>query len=178
MAIAAQTTSARNGSNSRLQKNLTQRNDSLLRRQSVGETYEFTFPGNVTRLGGEDRNYTAPRRRCGATIWSYDPRLRRMHVCTNAKSTIYISPPAHNTGIHTHGRPHLGPGHWRHHRNLLARRGRPAAPTSVPGRRPACFVGRSPGRPARHVRQGSRNRNVHTCDGGVFLFGRLYHDIV
>jgi len=39
-----------------------------------------------------------------------------------------------------------------HHRDLLARRGRPAAPTSVPGRRPACFVGRSSGRPARHVR--------------------------
>jgi len=51
-------------------------------------------------------------------------------------------------------------------------------PLPFQDRGPACFVGRSPGRPARHVRQGSRNRNVHTCDRGVFLFGRLYHDIV
>src|SRR2546427_12682668 len=115
---------------------------------SVEGMYEFTFRGIVTRLGRGDRNRPAYKGAPRRHILLIKPRLRGMHACTNPKSSIYISPPAKNTCIHTHGRPHLGPGHWRHHRDLLARRGRSAAPTSVPGRRQACIAGRPCARPA------------------------------
>src|SRR6266852_9989652 len=99
--------------------------------------YEFTFRGIVTRLARGDRNCPAYKGALRRQNLLMKPRLRRMHARTNTKSSIYISPPAKNTCIHTHGRPHLEIGHWRHDRDLLARRRRPAAPTSIPGRGPA-----------------------------------------
>ena len=80
--------------------------------------------------------------------------------------------------LHRRCRSDPGAGHRRNHRDLLSRRRRPAAPTSLPGCRPAGFVRRSSGRPARHVRQGSRNRNVYKCDAGIFLSGWLYRRLV
>jgi hypothetical protein len=51
-------------------------------------------------------------------------------------------------------------------------------PLPFQGWRPACFIGGSPGRPPRHFRQGSRNRNLFRCDPSFLLSGRLHHYIL